>query len=73
MQLFRSWKKESLPDAGYWDSDTGAWDSPDEIFYPANLDGNSWTATGSSSPTWIAASGGVYYRIFARAEMPSSM
>ncbi|HOI41906.1 MAG TPA: Ig-like domain repeat protein, partial [Elusimicrobiales bacterium] len=62
-----SYYKEAAP-AGWWNRATGAWDSAEELFYEASLGpGDAWTATGASSPTWIAVQEGIYYRIFAKA------
>jgi len=51
----------------YWNLATHAWDSVPELFYPAALIGNNWTATGASTPTWIAPLAGMDYQIFAKA------
>jgi hypothetical protein len=53
--------------ARYWNFSTHAWDSVDELFYDANIVGNNWTATGVSTPTWIAPLSGISYKVFAKA------
>ncbi|MCG2725771.1 MAG: Ig-like domain repeat protein, partial [Elusimicrobia bacterium] len=51
----------------YWNRNSGAWDSATEIFYDANIAGNTWEATGISTPTWITTPAGINYQIFAKA------
>ncbi|MCK5584222.1 MAG: Ig-like domain repeat protein, partial [Elusimicrobiales bacterium] len=51
----------------YWNIGAGLWNLDTEEFYAADITGNTWEATGASTPTWVTTKDGIYYRIFAKA------